>query len=166
MPFIFYKVGDCKYSSRKIRYFNTCTSSYSTEAFSGLVTVQPTSVLTKASVWYEIRVLWANINHIKSHAMALAFCLQPDSRLMCPGPGWSGRYFSTYNFDLWYFCSLLTYKSVQYLIWKIWFISIWRMKFRALAWLLTWFMFAQSTLILYRTKVFVKTEVGCTVSGN
>ena len=31
-------------------------------------TVQPTSVLTKASVWYEIRVLWASINHIKSPA--------------------------------------------------------------------------------------------------
>ena len=41
-------------------------------------TVQPTSVLTKASVWYEIRVLWANINNIKSHAIALAFILQID----------------------------------------------------------------------------------------
>ena len=40
--------------------------------------VQATSVLTKASVWYEMRVLWAIINHIKSHAMALAFILQKD----------------------------------------------------------------------------------------
>ena len=73
------------------------------------------------------------------------------------------RIFSTSNFDLWYFCSLLTYKSVQYLIWKIWFISVWRLKARAMAWLLTWFMFAQSTLISYHTEAFVKTEVGCTV---
>ena len=41
-------------------------------------TVQPTSVLTKASVWYEIRVLWAKINHVKSHAITLAFSLQTD----------------------------------------------------------------------------------------
>ena len=74
-----------------------------------------------------------------------------------------GNFLSTSNFDLWYFCSLLTYKSVQYLIWKIWFISIWRMKARAIAWLLTLFMFAQSTLISYHTEAFVKTEVGCTV---
>ena len=39
-------------------------------------TVQPNSVLTKFSVFYEIMVLWANITHIKSHAMALVFCLQ------------------------------------------------------------------------------------------
>ena len=75
----------------------------------------------------------------------------------------SGNFLSTSNFDLWYFCSLLTYKSVQYLIWKIWFISVWRLKARAMAWLLTWFMFAQSTLISYHTEAFVKTEVGCTV---
>ena len=87
-----------------------------------------------------------------------------------PGPGhislesgWVGNFLSTSNFDLWYFCSLLTYKSVQYLIWKIWFISVWRLKARAMAWLLTWFMFAQSTLISYHTEAFVKTEVGCTV---
>ena len=41
-------------------------------------TVQATSVLTKASVWYEIRVVWANINHVESHSMALAFSLQTD----------------------------------------------------------------------------------------
>ena len=40
--------------------------------------VQPTSVLTKASVWYEIGVLWANITHIKSHAVVLGFCFQTD----------------------------------------------------------------------------------------
>ena len=27
--------------------------------------MQATSVLTKASVWYEIRVLWVKINHVK-----------------------------------------------------------------------------------------------------
>ena len=41
-------------------------------------TVLPTSVLTKASVLYEIRVLWANLNHVKSHAMALVLSLQTD----------------------------------------------------------------------------------------
>ena len=69
---------------------------------------------------------------------------------------------STCNFDLWYFFSLLTYKNVQYFIWKIWFISVWRMKAKAMAWLLTWFMITQSTLISYHTEAFVKTEVACT----
>ena len=58
-----------------------------------------------------------------------------DSSSMSPGSGWSGRFFSTSNFDLWYFCSLLTYKDVQYLIWKIWFRSVWRMKAKIIAWL-------------------------------
>ena len=38
-------------------------------------TVQATSVLTKASVWYEIRVLWASKLHVRSHSMALTFTL-------------------------------------------------------------------------------------------
>ena len=42
------------------------------------ITVQPTSVLTKASVWYEIWVLGSNINHVKSHTMVLAFSFQTD----------------------------------------------------------------------------------------
>ena len=67
-------------------------------------------------------------------------------------------------FDLWYFCSLFIYKSGQYLIWKIWLIFVWRLKARAMKWLLTWFMFAQTTLILYHTEAFVKKEVGCTVN--
>ena len=53
--------------------------------------------------------------------------------------------------------------SYRGLIWKIWFISVWRLKARAMAWLFMWFMFAQSTLISYHTVAFVKTEVGCTV---
>ena len=32
-------------------------------------------------------------------------------------------FLATSNFDLKYFCSLLTYQNVQCLIWKIWFIS-------------------------------------------
>ena len=40
--------------------------------------VQATSVLTKASVWNEMRVLWAITNQIKSHAMAFAFILPTD----------------------------------------------------------------------------------------
>ena len=61
--------------------------------------------------------------------------------------------------DSLYFCSLLTSEGVQYLIWKIWFISVWRMKAKAMAWLLTWFMIAQSTLNSYHSEAFVKTEV-------
>ena len=86
---------------------------------------------------------------------------RPISNPMHSGPGWSGRFFSTSNFDLWYFCSLLTYKDIQYLVWKIWSISVWRMKAKVLLWLLTWFVFTSSTHI---TEAFVKTEVGCTAS--
>ena len=39
------------------------------------------------------------------------------------------------------------------------------MKAKAMAWLLTWFMIAQSTLISYHTEAFVKTEVACTVGS-
>ena len=48
-------------------------------------------------------------------------------------------------------------------IWKIWFISVWRLKPKAVAWLLTWVMLAQNALISYHTDAFVKTEVCCTV---
>ena len=88
-----------------------------------------------------------------------------------PGPecfrfetGRVDNFLPTSNFDLWYFCSLFTYKDVQYLIWKIWLISVWRLKAKAMAWLVTWFMFAQSTLISYHREAFFKTKVDCTVS--
>ena len=51
---------------------------YKKEYQTNITTVQPTSVLTKASVWYEIRVLLAMINYVKSHTMTLAFILQAD----------------------------------------------------------------------------------------
>ena len=44
-----------------------------------------------------------------------------------------------------------------------WFIPVRRMKTKPMAWLLRWFMIAQSTLISYHTEAFVKTEVACTV---
>ena len=76
-----------------------------------------------------------------------------------PPPGaWGSRlaelaiFFSTFNLDLKYFCKLLTYKNVQYLIWKIWFISVWSLKPKAVVWLLTGFMLGQSTLISYHTE--------------
>ena len=71
--------------------------------------------------------------------------------------------FSTSNLDLKYFCSLLTYKNLQYLIWKIWFISVRSQKLKALALPFTYVMLAQSTLISYHTEPFVNTEVGCTI---
>ena len=132
--------------------------------------MQALSVLTKASVWYEMRVLWAIINHVKSYAMALAFILQTDMNQIfkwgtvhsCRSRGWKNirgqswrsirncrlsqirnwciqgpadlaNSFLTSNFDLWYFCSLLTYKDVQYLIWKIWLISAWRLEAKVTA---------------------------------
>ena len=105
-------------------------------------TVQSTFVLKKASALYEIRVLWANIYHVKSHAMTLAFSLQTDlsnellhllgcknirgqrkTSARSAGPryinlksGWVGNILSTNNFDLWYFCSFITYNCVWHLI--------------------------------------------------
>ena len=43
-----------------------------------LHTLLPTSVLTKASLWYETGVLWANITQIKSNVMSFGFCLLTD----------------------------------------------------------------------------------------
>ena len=78
-------------------------------------------------------------------------------------------FFATSNFDLKYFCNLLTYKNVQYLIWKIWFISVWSLKPKAVVWLLTGFMLGQSTLILYHTEangcIFFATGVYQICSG-
>ena len=45
------------------------------------------------------------------------------------------NFISTSKFDLWYICRLLTYKNVQYLIWMIWFRSIWKMKAKVIEWL-------------------------------
>ena len=87
---------------------------------------------------------------------------QPGPACISLESGWVGSFLSTPNFDLWYFCSLLTYKDLQYLIWKIWFISIWRLKAKVMAWLLTWFIFAESTLISYHIEASVKIKVGCT----
>ena len=89
---------------------------------------------------------------------------QPGPRRISLESGWISNFLTTSNFELWYFCSLLTYKDMQYLIWKIWFISVWRLKARGIVWLLTWFVFTQSTLsISYHTEACVKTEVGGTV---
>ena len=44
---------------------------------------------------------------------------QPDRGRIGLESGRVGNSLSTSNFDLWYFFSLLTYKNIQYLIWKI-----------------------------------------------
>ena len=113
----------------------------------------------KSFKWGTVRPCWSR--GCKKLEVDKKLPTQPDS--MRPGPGWSGRFFWHVNFELLYFCSLLTYKDVQYLIWKIWFISVLRLKAKVMAWLLIWFIFTQSTLISYHTEAFVKTEVGCTV---
>ena len=77
---------------------------------------------------------------------------RPNSNQMHPGPAEPADFLSTSNFDLWYFCSLLTYKDAQYLIWKIWFISVWSLKPKAVVWLLIGFMLSQSTPISYHTE--------------
>ena len=63
---------------QKIQNLDAALSNTTILTFCLVYTVQATSVLTKASVWYEMRVFWAIINHVKSHAMALAFILQTD----------------------------------------------------------------------------------------
>ena len=50
------------------------------------------------------------------------------------------------------FCSQLTYKNEKYLIWKIWLISVWSLKAKAVVWLLTGFILGQSTLTSYHTE--------------
>ena len=91
-----------------------------------------------------------------------------------PVPGSSGSrsaalaiFFATSNFDLKYFCSLLSYKNVQYLIWKIWLISVWSLKPKAVVWLWTGFMLGQSTPISYHTEangcIFFSASVSCHV---
>ena len=76
-----------------------------------------------------------------------------------PAPGSSGSklaalaiFFATSNFDLKYFCNLLTYKNVQYLIWKIWFISFWSQISKVMVWVLIGFILGQCTPISYYTE--------------
>ena len=61
-------------------------------------------------------------------------------------------FFSTSIFDLKYFCSLLTYKNVQCIIWRIWLTSVRSQKSKVVVWLLKGFMLGQSTLISYHTE--------------
>ena len=72
-------------------------------------------------------------------------------------------FFATSNFDLKYFCNLLTYKNVQYLIEKIWFISVWNLKTKTVVWVLTGFILGQSTLTSYHAEangyIFFATSV-------
>ena len=71
---------------------------------------------------------------------------------MNPGLADLADFSSTSNFDLWYFCSLLTYKNAQYLIWKILFIYVRSLKPKAVIRLLKGFMLGQSTPISYHTQ--------------
>ena len=83
-----------------------------------------------------------------------------------PAPRTSGSrlaklaiFFAISKFDLKHFCSLLTYKNVQYIIWKIWFISVWRLWAKVMPWLFTWFIFTQSTLVSYHTRPLLKQKL-------
>ena len=83
------------------------------------------------------------------------------------GPTDLADFFSTSNFDLSYFCSLLIYKDAQYLIWKFWFIPLWSLKPKAVVWLLTGSMLGQSTPISYHTEAngCIFFAVGVTPNG-
>ena len=76
---------------------------------------------------------------------------RPVSNPMHPGPAGPADFLSTSKFDLWYFCIFLIYKDAQKLIWKIWFISVWNLKLKAVVWLLTSLMLGQRTTITYQT---------------
>ena len=60
-----------------------------------------------------------------------------------------GNFIFTSKFELWYFCSLSTYKDVKYLIWKILFTSVWRQNFKAMAWLLLCITYDGSNRYIY-----------------
>ena len=64
-------------------------------------------------------------------------------------------FLSTSNFDLWYFCGPLTKSNVQYLIWKIYFISVWSQKPKVIAANLDYENLSQKTLISYHKWAFV-----------
>ena len=98
----------------------------------------------------------------------IRYCRLSQIRDWCArGPADLADFFRPPTLTSVFFCSLLTYMRVQYLIWKIWFIYVWRLKARAMAWLLMWFMFTQSTFISYYTEAFVKNRswLHCTHFG-
>ena len=71
------------------------------------------------------------------------------------GPADLADFLSTSNFDLWYFCGPSTKSNVQYLIWKIYFISVWSQKPKVIAANLDYENLSQKTLISYHKWVFV-----------
>ena len=71
------------------------------------------------------------------------------------GPADWADFLSTSNFDLWYFCGPSTKSNVQYLIWKIYFISVWSQKPKVIAANLDYENLSQKTLISYHKWVFV-----------
>ena len=93
------------------------------------------------------------------HIFTIEFHTRPDSTPMHQGPAEPVNFSLTSNFDLKYFCSLLTCKYIKYLIWKIWSISVWRQNHKAVAWLIMCVMLVQITNISYHTEGLVKTDV-------
>ena len=93
----------------------------------------------------------------------------PVSNPMHPGPAKLADFLSTSNSDLWYICNLSTYKNAQYLILKIWSISVWSQKPKAVVQLLTGFMLSQITPISYLTDAngcnFFAADVHYSTSG-
>ena len=88
---------------------------------------------------------------------------QPSFWCISLETGWVSNFLSTSNFDLWYFCSLVTYKaySTSFERSNSYLFEDWKPG--------TWHDFQhdlcslKNTLISYHTEAFVKTEVGCTV---
>ena len=61
-------------------------------------------------------------------------------------PSWQ-VFFSASNFYLWYLCSPVAKINVEYIIWKIYFISVLRLKPMAFEWTLRYLILAQSNPI-------------------
>ena len=80
------------------------------------------------------------------------------------GPADLADFLSTSNFDLWYFCGPSTKSNVQYLIWKIYFISVWSLKPKVIAANLYYENLSQKTLISYHKWVFVSEWLSLAVS--
>ena len=64
--------------------------------------------------------------------------------------------------DLWYFCSLLIYYSAQYLIWKIYLISVWSQWAKDMVWLLVVISVGQSDpKTLHEMQIMLLVSIVC-----
>ena len=147
------------------RYFYGMKRGYFETTLRALKVVRSPWASSSKQIWIR-SFKWGTVHPCRSRGCKnIKGQSQPTSSALSACRAKLAIFFVTSNFDLKYFCSLLTYKNVQYLIWKIWFISVWSLKPKAVVWLLTGFMLGQSTLISYHTEangcIFFATGVVC-----